>query len=220
MPAPTLDPVAPDAAPIAEFLQTFAAMHAAMRRDAARLTTALAGPGPEPSPALRAWWDRFAAVIVRHHEREDTIVWPELLRRDPGFAAESVVLEADHAELDEAMAAVGAALAGDGRAGAARAAGTFATVLTDHLAREEAAAFPRLTACFTAEEWAEIEHRLSEGTPLPHLAFELPWVLDGMDAELRAVARTMLPAPVRALNALVFAPRYRRIVRPLVEGLR
>src|SRR4051794_10643349 len=141
---------------VPHFLDGFAAMHAAMRRDAARLPGAIAAADEEALEALATWFRWFRSTLVHHHEREDEIVWPALLERDPTFGFELETLAEDHAELDRALAEVEAALGGDGDAGASAA--HLATVLVDHLAREEAAAFPRLASCFAPEEWEAVEH--------------------------------------------------------------
>src|SRR4051812_5636588 len=178
------------------FLDGFARMHTAMRRDVERLPRAVAAASqPGATAALLPWYRRFRSTLELHHQREDTIIWPELIRRDPSFAAPQAELLADHLVLDAALAAVELALAGgDDAAGAARQLGG---VLVDHLAREEAAAFPRLAACFTAEEWVAIERSFLKGTSVGHLAFEIPWVLDGLTDQEVAEVKAEAPLPLR-----------------------
>jgi hypothetical protein len=90
-----------------EFLDAFARMHDAMRRDAARLPQAIAAATtPEATAAVLRWFRAFRATLEHHHEREDTVVWPELVRRDPSFAEPQDGLLADHHVLDAALAAV------------------------------------------------------------------------------------------------------------------
>src|SRR3954462_3814179 len=75
------------------FLDGFARMHAAMRRDVERLPRAIAAASDaDASAALLRWYRRFRSTLERHHQREDEIVWPELLRRDPSFAASQAEL--------------------------------------------------------------------------------------------------------------------------------
>src|SRR4051794_17491277 len=197
------------------FLDGFARMHAAMRRDAERLPRAVAvAANPDATAALRQWYRRFRSTIEHHHQREDTIIWPELIRRDPSFAEAQAELVADHHVLDAALAAVDVALADGGDVpGAAR---QLAGILVDHLAREEAAAFPRLAACFTAEEWTRVERSLLKGTSIGHLAFEIPWVLDGLEEQEIAQLKGEAPLPLRIAYRLVFAPRYVRIAAPVL----
>src|SRR4051794_16446563 len=94
-----------------DFLTGFMAIHDAMRRDAIRLVAA-SERHPVSVPAATgarfgAWWSRVETAIVHHHQAEDGVVWPDLVARRPAFAAHLAELEADHHELDGAMAAVG-----------------------------------------------------------------------------------------------------------------
>ena len=212
----TTAPSEPEALP--RFLDVYAAMHAGMRRDASRLLRAVdripTAPGTT-RPALHAWWRHFEAVIVQHHGREDVVLWPALEARAPEFAADRSRLVEDHEQLDRAMAAVGAALAGTG-GDLVPAVSTFADLLVDHLAREEAAAFPLLAAHFDEAEYRSIEKQLAKGATLRSAAFELPWVLDGANAETRESVAAILPAPMRVLNRVFWERRYRRIAAPLL----
>lgn len=197
---------------VPEFLAAFAGMHAAMRRDVERLVVVAA----MPSPRLARWFHHFRETLEKHHEREDTVVWPALVARDPGFGEFLGELADDHQALDHALADLGAAIAGgaDCRTPAIR----LRQVLRDHLDREEAAAFGRIASAFRDEEWKAVEHALLEGTSLSHLAFEVPWILDGMPAASAARLRAQLPRPVRVLHRLVFAPRYSRVAAVIRDG--
>ncbi len=206
-----------------DFLMLFASLHDAMRRDAARLEAAVAGVDPSAVQPLRSWWHRFAAVITHHHHREDDVVWPALEARAPGFAADAAPLHEDHEALDRAMGAVRTTLAALepgqdaewARRDAFRAVIDFRSILVDHLAREEALAFPLLVATYTAEEYAELERQLRRGTSLRAAAFEVPWVLDGASPRVLALADEALPGPMRACLHLWWERSYRRIAAPV-----
>ena len=173
--------------------------------------------------ALARWWTHFEQTIIHHHEREDDVIWPELERRRPEFGESRGVLEVDHHALDEAMSAVrvvtGAAADGDDPTARHGAITRFATLLVDHLRREEAAAFPLIADSFTNEEFREIEEQMSKQLSLGQSVFEIPWVLESAEPSVRALADELLPAPVRLLNRLWFTPRYRRLVATLFEDL-
>jgi len=204
---------ATDAEP--NFLVRFRRIHAAMRRDAARLPrVAASASSPEELAAVRRWFHLFQQMLVAHHEREDSLIWPELVRRDPTFAVAQHELLADHHELDDALAAAQAALAGDGDVLAT--VQRLADVLVAHLAREEAAAFPRLLTCFTAEEWEGVERQILKATGLRHLAFEVPWLLDGLTPDELAEIEAGAPMLLRVLHRMAFQPRYQRIAAPLL----
>jgi hypothetical protein len=202
---------------VPEFLQGFARIHNAMRRDAQRLPEAIAATGNDTAAVL-GWYRCFRAALETHHQREDTILWPELLRRDPSFADANFVLAKDHHELDIALEAVELTLQGDGDAAAA--ARRLGDVLVDHLAREEAAAFPRIAACFTAAEYEQIERGFLKGTSLRHLAFEVPWVLDGLSEAEFAEVKASAPRALVLLHRFVFAPRYAKTAAPLLAVAR
>ena len=213
------------------YARGFAAMHDAMRRDAGRLVAAvLASPSDAAgrgaagrgAAALARWFDHFEAVIEHHHRCEDEVVWPGLEGiiaaggcGDEGSAfldAHRRLLE-DHQELDAAMAAVRTSLhvpstVAD-RCAVAR---HFDVCLDAHLTREEAAVFPLLTAHVSAEQFAALEEGVVAMTPLKAFPFTLPWVLDGASDDVIATVVDGLPLPIRAVNRLVFQPRYRRMV--------
>jgi hemerythrin-like domain-containing protein len=207
-----------------DFLLAFSAMHSGMRRDAARLVR-LNDDGSDPLPTttaklLSTWWQRFERTIVHHHEREDSVIWPELVTRQPEFAEARASLEVDHHALDESLLAVrnviAAAASGTDDPSVRRlATREFATLLTDHLAREEAAAFPLIAEAFTDDEFRVIEKQMSKQVTLGHIAFELPWVMDEADERVCALGKELLPAPVHMLNRLIFTPRYRRLTAVL-----
>jgi hemerythrin-like domain-containing protein len=204
-----------------EFLEGFAMVHDAMRRDARRLPDAVdRAATPTAARSLARWFARFCAELVHHHEREDEIVWPELLQRSPDFAADQEALTSDHEALDAALVRMTAALDRLGhdlgsRTDAGAAAGDLRDLLLAHLDREEAAAFPRLAVAYPADEYASLEQRLIKGTPLRLMAFELPWVMDGVEPAVTGETADVLPLPIRLLDRLVFTPAYRRLARPV-----
>lgn len=198
----------------------FAAMHDAMRRDARRLVDA--ADSTTDLPALARWFDRFEAVIEHHHHCEDDIVWPGLAAliagRDCGAEGTSLLrareeLLDDHHDLDAAMTAVRTSLHDASsvidRHDAAR---RFEACLDAHLAREEAAVFPLLTAHVSEEEFAVLEHAVVEVTPLSAMTFTVPWIMDEAPADLQATVRDGMPTPIRLLNRWLLQPRYRRLV--------
>jgi hemerythrin HHE cation binding domain-containing protein len=207
--------------PPAAFLQGFAAIHHAMRRDAARLPVAIERAGDtRANAALLRWFDQFRTAIEHHHEREDDTVWPALVERSPGFAADLATLAADHVALDAAMHDTRSALAdraaGHGPAShAVGAAERLRDLLVEHLTREEAAAFDRLAAAYTAEEYHAVERAMATGMSARSLAFVLPWVMEGVEPLAEAEMLHSLPAPIRAAYRLVFRRRYSRLSAPL-----
>ncbi|UDY36733.1 hemerythrin domain-containing protein [Dermatobacter hominis] len=226
-PLPAQEDWSLDRQALPDFLVLFAAMHDAMRRDAARLERAIRDVAPEQPAvlALRAWWQRYADVIVHHHHREDELVWPALEARAPEFAAAQAPLHVDHDALDLAMSAVDTALAAmaarpeadEVRRGATDAAAAFRSLLLDHLRREESLAFPLLARTYTAEEYEALEQQMRKGSSLRQIAFEVPWVLDEAGPRVLALADEAVPAIMRALLRLSWTRRYRRVAGPVRE---
>jgi iron-sulfur cluster repair protein YtfE (RIC family) len=209
------------------FLDGFAAMHAAMRRDADRLPRAAALlRTTADASALGRWYGRFRASIEHHHQREDAIIWPELARRAPSFEEAQAELLEDHHALDLALTAMSDALA-DRAAGrtssndaAVTAAERLADLLVEHLAREEAAAFPLIAVAFTAEEYEAVERQLVKGTSFAALAFEVPWVLDELDPIKVEAMRERAPWLIRAAHRVLFARRYAALAAPVLAVAR
>jgi iron-sulfur cluster repair protein YtfE (RIC family) len=204
-----------------DFLEGIIVVHGAMRRDAARLplaidaVTTIAG-----ARALQRWFVKFAREVEHHHLREDDVVWPMLVEREPAFGGSLEVLEADHHALDAAMARAVAALAVlvddlATRAEAVAATAALGQLLADHLEREEAVMFPAMARVFTTESFTALEDALFKATPKRLIAFELPFAFDGLPAALVADKLTELPALIRVLHRWVWQPAYDRLAEPL-----
>jgi hypothetical protein len=209
--APRLTRTAPELPPE---LYGYAAMHDGMHRDAARLVHTLQSEVHDPA-ALRRWWSLYRDVIVRHHVREDDLLWPALAAADPTFAAEAASMHDDHHELDAAMDRLDAALSAPALGAAAlrdarAAAESFQTVLADHLTREELAAFHRLVQ--RPQLWAALERQIDRDARPRDAEFELPWVFDGLDGVRTAHLSKRVPRPFRPIARWLWQPRYRRIV--------
>jgi len=219
---PSGTPALLDRATLAPHLASYAAIHDAMVRDAARLARAVATSPAEDGPALRAWWDHYELEIEHHHTREDELVFPLVAERDPEFTSDELM--ADHAVLDLHMGTVrdglddlatGARELGEVRTDLVRQVGAFAVHLDDHLGREEHVVFPVLTDTVTPDEYADMERRMRKGTPLSALAFALPWILD--DADPHLVEHAEIPTLLRVLDRWFWARRYVRIEAPLLR---
>jgi hypothetical protein len=209
--ATTLTSTSPDLPPD---LYGYAAMHLGMHRDAARLVRTLDGRPADPV-ALARWWASFRAVIIRHHVREDDLIWPALAGADPTFVADVAAMHDDHHELDGVMDRLDLALRRlptaprsiEEARGAAR---DFRDILVDHLGREEAVAFHRIAA--HPGLWAGVERRIERDTRLREAAFELPWVLDALDTGRATHLMHRVPRPFRPVVRWLWQPRYERAV--------
>ena len=192
-------------------------IHAAFRRDIARLIEALETfPSGSRSRAdqLVTAWDNFAHQLEKHHEGEETLFWPAYVELgvDPDLVA---ALEGEHGAMITALEAAVAAMVAfdadpsDARVAAARdAMAGLSDVLLTHLAHEER----------DLEPWANARH----GTPQikaaekavrklhPDAGTFFTWVSDDADADVRAALRRQVPAPVLFMMIRVGGRRYRR----------
>ena len=197
----------------------YAAMHLGMHRDPARLVRTLETT-PRDTAALERWWHRYRDVIVRHHEREDDIIWPALAAADPTFSVEIASMHDDHDELDRAMERLDVALTvrrleGSALLEARDAATCFRQVLLDHVAREEAVAFHRLAA--RARLWAEIDEQLARGVGVREAAFHVPWMHDSLDPAKSTYLMQKVPAFARPIARRLWQPRYARLVSAALQ---
>src|SRR5262245_46470231 len=131
------------------------AIHAGLRRDAARLQ-ALAPqlehedgrPGAVPKG-----WSTFRQTLEVHHAAEDDDLWPVLRGHltDAEDLHQLDLMVAEHRGLTAAIQAVDAALASG--VGVMSAAQNLGDILGDHLDHEEQQVFPLLERHLTRGEW-------------------------------------------------------------------
>jgi hypothetical protein len=191
------------------------AIHAGLRRDAARLQ-ALApqldhsgGGGPSAVPK---GWATFRQILEVHHAAEDDDLWPVL--RDHLTEAEDLhqldLMVEEHRGLTTAIQAVDAALASG--VGVTTAAQELGGVLGDHLDHEEQRVFPLLERHLSQGEWRRFlrtERRRRSPRERPEF---LTWVLDEASDEDAAAVMAELPRPAHLV--------YRRLLRPRYEAQR
>jgi iron-sulfur cluster repair protein YtfE (RIC family) len=206
---------------VPDFLEGIIVVHGAMRRDADRLPLAAeAVTTAVGARALQRWFVKFAREVEHHHQREDDVVWPMLVKGEPAFGATLEPLEADHHALDAAMARAAATLArlGDDlstRPDAVAATAALGQLLVDHLDREEAVMFPAMAQVFTAESFHALEDELLKATPKRLFAFELPFAFEGLPAERVADKLAEMPALIRVVHRWFWQPAYDRLTAPL-----
>jgi hemerythrin-like domain-containing protein len=153
-------------------------------------------------------------LLHHHHAGEDALLWPPLRDRLPATARASIdVVEAQHAAIDQSLAAVTAARADwiQGRDPGSRDAlveqlRILHTRLAEHLDAEERLLLPLAAAVLTEAEWHAIGEAAVAAMPkstLP-LAFGM-FAYEGDPDVLRAMLATAPPVP-RALLPRI-APR-------------
>jgi hypothetical protein len=177
----------------------FAGVHMALRAEAATIERA-AIDGDLLLARRRA--ALLGRVLACHHHAEDTLLFPALVARQPGVAASTDALEAQHVTLDHALAALRDDVAG--RAGEVR------NLVESHLRDEEQHVLPVWLGSFTADEHERFAVALRRSTPLADAGLMVSWLLDASPPETLDLARSQVPSPIRAAHRLWFRRRYER----------
>lgn len=201
-------------------------IHAAVRRDLARLEAALAGfPADDVAAGVRAAELRRAygylrAELTRHHEGEDTWIWPMLA----SFEVDATLLaamESEHHAMAESLASVSDALdrlvttpTPQAAASARTSVADAREVVDQHLSHEEDDLEPELLPLMDTPEWHAVEKNLRKASPSVAGDF-FAWLQDGMDPEGRTFLRATVPRPVTFVLGRVFGRRYHREIAPV-----
>lgn len=184
------------------------ALHAALRRDLARLRE-VAGrlDGAVAPPTVRAGWDEFRAQLENHHSAEDDDLWPVLRGElsDPGELASVNAMVEEHRQLPAALAAVDAAMQ-DGAL--TEPVASLSTVLLDHLAHEEREVLPLIEQHMTQAQWRTFlrtERARRSARERPDF---LAWILDSASDRDAAAVLGEMPTPVHLVYRRLLKPRY------------
>ena len=198
-------------------------IHAALRRDLARFDAALAA-FPDGSraraEALGTAWDNLATQLRHHHEDEESIFWPALVRLG---ADESLMRELDgeHAKMLMALDAATAAMQTlrvdptSGNASTARAAvDQLRAVLVEHLEHEERDLEP-MAARHRASPEIKAAQQTVRKTRKSGAGTYFAWLVDGADPETRSLLRREVPPPVLFVLTRLGGRDYRRRIAPV-----
>ena len=197
----------PDAPADVAFMR---ALHAALRRDLARLRDAAARLDSSTSapPTVLAGWDAFRTELDNHHTAEDEDLWPVLRRElsDPGELASVDAMVEEHRHIPAALDGVDNALRGGGELAAP--VGLLSSVVLDHLAHEEREVLPLIERHLTRAQWrAFLLTERGRRPPRERPEF-LVWILDGAGEQDAAAVLTEIPRPARLVYHWVLRPRY------------
>lgn len=191
-------------------------IHIAVRRDLARIEGGLRGlrEGDRArADLIQRTWDNLRAQLTRHHEGEDTYIWPWLLSLgvDPDLLA---AMESEHealaAALRESGSAISTACASASHERASEAADVVARargVVDQHLAHEESELEPLLAPHVDSPGWKDVEKKLRGSSPVRAGHF-FAWVQDGATADERAYLRSVVPGPVLLVLGRVLGRGY------------
>lgn len=198
-------------------------IHGAVRRDLARLSDALAEPGATTGGRARGLDTAFNNLhreLVRHHEGEDTHVWPTLERLGVDTTLLTAMVD-EHEAMATALAQAKEAMAAYVRtpshptADVAGAAVRHAMEVTDaHLRHEEEELEPHIIEHQETPEWKAVERQFRRG-PLGETGWFLAWIQDGMGGAERSYLRSAIPPPVLFLLSRLAGRGYQRTVAPV-----
>ncbi|SEM61811.1 hemerythrin domain-containing protein [Nonomuraea pusilla] len=195
----------------------FRIAHRMMRGDSRRLaavTGALARGGQRADAArLRAIGEfatKHCAGIHHHHQAEDDVLWPVIVR-SAGAEVDLSDLTDDHKALDpllEEITAAAAELPGSPSAVRRMAASlaTLADLLDEHIEEEERLLFPVIEKYVPEEEWERVETEVRKGG---QASFDLPRIGQyALPEELAALRR--MAGPVLTVMLALMGPGHRR----------
>jgi hemerythrin-like domain-containing protein len=198
-------------------------IHAAGRRDLDRLATALgeARDGDrERAAGLQRAFANLREELTRHHEGEDTYLWPWLAT--VGVDADLLsTMESEHstmsaslAETDKAMSRYGASGSAADAAAARESMLQTQEVVNRHLDHEEKELEPQLEPHMDSPGWKTVEKGLRKSTPTQAGTF-FAWLTDGMTPEGQAFLKKTVPTPVVTILSKVLGRSYNREVAPV-----
>ena len=218
-----LSPVAPATADGPD-LTMYALIHRALRRGADRIAHATAElverPDPARAKALERWYRGYLAELHSHHDIEDEIFFPVLLRRSAAMRELETRVESEHGMLLECMHQLQGELRTvaerpsdlGARRAAAATAHDLAVLMHAHLDVEDTRVFPIITETITGPEYDELEVQARKHGSMSTMAFALPFSVECADPDELAHLREMAGAPLKVLLALS-SGRYRRRTR-------
>lgn len=195
-------------------------IHAAVRRDFARLEDALGRPDAIESRRaddLGRAFDHLHDQLHHHHTQEEKYVLPTLSAL--GVSADvGGWVTSEHEDMVAALDLAETAMAeyrgdpNDRTLNAARSAVGHAAQVTDtHLVHEEAEVEPIVAGLHDTAEWKAAEKQLRKMSPSVTGHF-MAWLNDGLDPTAKAALDQEVPRPVQALFITLFGRRYRREV--------
>jgi hemerythrin-like domain-containing protein len=191
--------------------------HAALRREFRLLPQLIRDVVPGDvmrAEVIGAHAELMFRILHTHHEGEDLLLWPKLLRRDSEAAAFIVpIMEEQHHAIDEAHTEATRLLPAwrsTGRGGE-ELAGAFEllqSVLLDHMATEEKHVLPLAEKHVTAAEWREIgEHGMAE-IPKKDLPLAFGMAMYESDPEVVKAVLAHVPLLIRLLVPVIGRRRY------------
>ena len=176
----------------------FVGVHLGLRSEVATIERATAEGDVELAVRRACLLGR---VLGHHHHAEDTVLFPALLARQPGFQTSTAVLDAQHDELLRVVPR----LAGD-----LTLAPDVGQLLRTHLAAEEQLVLPVWMASFDGAEHERFAASLRRSTPIRDAGLMVSRLLDTAPDEATGLAWDQVPPALRLVHRLWWRRRYDR----------
>ncbi|HLM06165.1 MAG TPA: hemerythrin domain-containing protein [Blastococcus sp.] len=197
-------------------------IHAAVRRDLDRLSSALSTVADGDRARAQELERAFANLrmeLTNHHEGEDTHIFPML--KSAGVAPDLLAaMESEHHAMANSLAETSGAMtrfAETGSAADAAAARSCVVqcreVVEQHLSHEENELEPQLQPLLETPEFKAVEKKLRSVSPGVGGRF-FAWLTDGISDANRAFVTSQVPGPVVLVLSKVFGRRYNKEIAP------
>jgi iron-sulfur cluster repair protein YtfE (RIC family) len=193
-------------------------MHSAFKREILRLREGLLKADLSDARAaggLARRYTFFSATLHRHHEAEDTFLWPNIRpKADPQEILVLDAMEAEHESLASVLAAVDEdvkALSAQSDKGQISARlDELRTVLSIHTQHEEQEGIPIVQKYLEEDDFKAFVTFSREGEDA---SLVLPWVSDGATPAEVASTWGMIPGPVRLFVKPMLTRKYTRFTQ-------
>jgi hemerythrin-like domain-containing protein len=191
-------------------LSTYLAVHVAIRTAAHRMVYAAGRVDPADhrrARALHRYWKGYAGEVLHHHTVEDRIFFPALVERVPMTAAIVAQLDAEHHDLDAAMARCETAMSTLVVTGTTDdlvpALQQLAAIMDAHLDLEDEEVLPLFARHFAAEEYEAMHEQAVKSAGIGRqMFFTVPFMVASCTPEQRASLMDGAPLPLHVIYRL------------------
>jgi len=193
--------------------------------ESARLVRANPAPSAERVTFLADHIDFGIGMLHHHHESEDSLLYPLLIKRAPEQAAMTEEVEQQHTAVTSAIDAVSAASAAwRGHASAetgeelAASLDRLNTTLQPHLDDEEQKVVPLAAITLTQAEWNAMGEHARAAIPRNKMPIAFGMLLEPLNDADRDYMKAELPAPVRLLFPWLIERPWKKYANTLRTG--
>ena len=193
--------------------------------EAARLVRADPTPSPGRVTFLADHIDLVLGGLHSHHQEEDELLYPKLIKRVPEQAPMTEQVEHEHQVIATALDAASAACATwrqrpSVETGEALAAALdhLNEVVQPHLDDEEQKVVPLAAVTLTQQEWDAMGKRGMNSVPRNKRAIAAGMMLEPLDAADRAYMMKHVPAPLRMLFPIMIERPWKKYASTLRTG--